>query len=322
MDLDAVQRIVDAEAAGHEAIGDRAVAGVARAYDGLDWYDHEAITVAATQAGAVARASSQASVALADAAMTRVLTEVVGGSPRPAGALTVVAPFRQGVSGWSGVYGRVADTVRFEMSRGLSVDDAVAVGLERGGTLCRTDLGLARREQWRRSLTANPQVIGFRRVIHPELGKKVCGLCIAASSRIYTKTDLLPLHNGCRCTVSPITQVHDPGANLNDRDLKALYEQAGGTSRALLQRTRYEVQEHGELGPVLVNTNYRFRGPDEVAAARARRAGMPAVDVDAGRTVEQLRATLASQERAAEVFTSPGIEARIAELRAKIAART
>lgn len=52
------------------------------------------------------------------------------------------------------------------------------------------------------------------------------------------------------------------------------------------------------------------------------RPARPTVDVDAGRTVAQLRSTLASLERSLDRFDSPGTRARVEELRRTIAART
>lgn len=92
----------------------------------------------------------------------------------------------------------------------------------------------------------------YRRVIHPELSRTgTCGLCVAASTRVYRMRDLLPLHGGCNCTISPIG-AKDPGLDLTADDLRALYRKAGGTSAARLRRTRYRVERHGELGPTLV----------------------------------------------------------------------
>jgi len=97
------------------------------------------------------------------------------------------------------------------------------------------------------------KVIGYRRVIHPELSRGgTCGMCIVAADRIYHIHDLLPIHDNCHCTVSPVTKDHDPGNSLNDQDLKKFYGDAGGNTRAHLKRTRYQVDEHGELGAVLV----------------------------------------------------------------------
>lgn len=95
-------------------------------------------------------------------------------------------------------------------------------------------------------------IIGFRRIIHPELSAGgVCGLCVAASDRIYHRETLRPIHIRCRCTSAPVTATFDPGLNLNDSDIKRLYTESGSTSAADLKRTRYTVT-HNELGPVLV----------------------------------------------------------------------
>lgn len=97
-----------------------------------------------------------------------------------------------------------------------------------------------------------PKIIGIRRVIHPELSRTgTCGLCIAAADRIYSVRKLLPIHDLCKCTTAVVTEEHDPGDDVNQADLRQLYTAAGGTSTAHLKRTRYKVDEHGELGPVL-----------------------------------------------------------------------
>lgn len=103
------------------------------------------------------------------------------------------------------------------------------------------------------------KIDGWRRIIHPELSMGgVCGLCVAASDRIYTRGDLKALHERCKCTVLPIVDGVDPGRSLNEEDLKRLYEDAGSTSgRAKkgapgLKRTRYKVMDDGKLGAVFV----------------------------------------------------------------------
>lgn len=113
------------------------------------------------------------------------------------------------------------------------------------------------------------KVIGMRRVIHPELSRTgTCGLCIAAADRIYSVRDLLPIHDRCNCTIAPITEEHDPGDDVNQADLRQLYKDAGGTTAgAALKRTRYQVDEHGELGPVLVPKKAAGRGEQDARQA-------------------------------------------------------
>ncbi|KAA8827242.1 hypothetical protein [Bifidobacterium myosotis] len=92
----------------------------------------------------------------------------------------------------------------------------------------------------------------YRRIIHPELSRTgTCGLCVVAADRVYTIRELMPLHANCHCTVLPITSGNDPGLRLNDDDLKALYEKAGGNTGAKLRQTRVLTLTNGEIGPVL-----------------------------------------------------------------------
>lgn len=109
---------------------------------------------------------------------------------------------------------------------------------------------------------SGPRLIGMRRVIHPEMSRSgTCGMCIAASDRLYHVGKLLPIHKGCHCTIAGVTEEHDPADDLNAVDLGQLYKAAGGTTAAHLKRTRYQVDEHGELGPVLVPAKpYKPRG--------------------------------------------------------------
>jgi hypothetical protein len=289
MDPELVARLVNADAVAQDRIQAQGSAQVAAALSGVqDWADHGSITTAATEAGAVARSTSRLSAASADAYMTRILGATIGGSPRPAGVISINDPLRVGVRDWSSVYGRVADTVRLQVARGADLDQAVTMGLQRADTMVRWDSGLARREQWRQSLAANPQAIGWRRVIHPELSREgTCGLCIAAADRIYSIETLAPLHGRCHCTVAPVTRTADPGGTLNDEDLKRVYESASSTYAADLKRVRYNVQQHGELGPVLTDRAHDFRGVGSLP-----KAGPTAAEV-----TRRLESEIASLER-------------------------
>ena len=99
------------------------------------------------------------------------------------------------------------------------------------------------------------KVIGYRRVLHPELSRGgSCGLCIAASTQIYHVKKLMPIHTRCHCDVAAVTENDDPADVLNAHDLGQLYQLAkgrGSYDRTALSNVRYKVDEHGELGPVL-----------------------------------------------------------------------
>lgn len=97
------------------------------------------------------------------------------------------------------------------------------------------------------------KVLGWRRVIRPELSKTgTCGLCFVASFRMYSRKNLNAIHARCNCVVLPATAVFDPGRGMNEADLKRVYRAAGGSTRAGdLLNTRVSIREHGELGQVL-----------------------------------------------------------------------
>lgn len=103
-------------------------------------------------------------------------------------------------------------------------------------------------------------VARYRRVIHPELSKTgTCGLCVVAATNTFTRDDLMPLHQQCKCTVAPITAKNDPGLRLNDSDLMSIYKAAGetvgkdySTHASDLTKLRVQVRNHSELGPILL----------------------------------------------------------------------
>lgn len=168
-------------------------------------------------------------------------------------------------------YGRVADGFRYQVTvRGDSEEKAQTKALARLAVVAETDVTLAVREQYRRSL-GQMRADGYRRILHPELSETgPCGLCVVAADRVYHSGDLLPLHARCCCEVLPIYGDLDPGLALNADDLRTLYEAAGGNRREVLRKVRVVLAEHGELGPILINGDQHFRDP--IAVARSRSA--------------------------------------------------
>lgn len=131
------------------------------------------------------------------------------------------------------------------------------------------DIAGASRNIYKHALDQIPEskVIGYRRVIHPELSKSgtSCGLCIVASTMEYTRGDLLPIHSGCNCETCEIYSVgdavFDPGGMINFEDLEVFYREAGNTTHGWsLKRHKYRVVNHPEYGPTLVNDHPNKRG--------------------------------------------------------------
>jgi len=177
-------------------------------------------------------------------------------------------------------YGRIADAYRYQViAKGTPAERVRAYALARVGVVAQTDVTLAVREQYRKSLQGLSKltgVTGWRRILRPELSETgPCGLCVVAADRTYRIEDLKPIHNGCVCEVLPVIGPFDPGLTLNREDLNRIYDLAGGTGgdvikdgqrhSGALQKIRVALAENGELGPILVDADQHYRGPVEVA---------------------------------------------------------
>jgi hypothetical protein len=131
---------------------------------------------------------------------------------------------------------------------------------ERLTSIVNDDIAAVSRDEAQKVMAASAKVIGYRRVIHPEFSKTgTCGLCIVAASRFYKKSELMPLHDLCKCTISPLTKDRDLGLRLNEADLARIYAAAGSNYGDDLKRITVQVREHGELGPILTRKGDTFR---------------------------------------------------------------
>lgn len=178
---------------------------------------------------------------------------------------------------------RAAEAYRYEKSIGSDEDKANAAAEQRIERIVEDNMMLAGRMAAQQTLKLVDDeagtIVGYRRVIHPELSKGgVCGLCVVAADRWYKIETLQPIHARCECTIAPIVRkgndLLDPGADLYQVDLDQLYEDASevapmedivdrrtgevigtrkalGTSAKALKKTRYVIVDHHELGPVL-----------------------------------------------------------------------
>lgn len=309
--LASLTALVTAQAARRERFTTQAVATATNAVKGFKgWYDSTQITAWAAKVASQIEALQRAQAQSTDVYLARAISEMSGQRARPVGRVNV-SDLRTGVT-HAGAYARSADAYRWQQHQidafatvltstdpgqfdGLDpveLVDPVDAAVQRAGAVADMDIQLADSHQTKASLSASKQITGWRRVIHPELARTgTCGLCIAASNRIYHVSDLRPIHPACHCTTLPIMGSADPGNSLNNLDLQTLYAHSGSTSGKALRQTRYSVDEHGELGPVL--TDGTFRTPSTVKADRQRRPS---------RTPEQQREVvqqiLASQQAA------------------------
>lgn len=171
------------------------------------------------------------------------------------------------------VYQRPIREIRYLVSTGIPLQEAVQSATDRIEEQISLDLQLARTAAAQQIIynTAPKIVTGYRRVIHPEEGN-VCGLCIAASDRIYPRAELLPIHAHCKCTVLPIVLGEDPGAKINYQDVTRIYAAAGSNGSAELKKVRVEFTPHGEMGRILTRSGLEIKGPREVKRQLSDRA--------------------------------------------------
>lgn len=261
-DLLKLSRLVDASTSQHRRITELLSQNVARELNNFHgWYSPRAVNSMSERVGRYTELASRQAAATTEAYHTQALGELLGGQHNPNGIIDLDRPLRNGINAWSEPYVRPAQTYRYLESIGWPEDEALAGAIERADAQARTDVALARREQSKETLkAAGSSIIGYRRIIRPEASVSgSCGLCIVASQNEYSVEDLLPIHDRCKCEVMAITRDHDPGVMLNEGDLGVLYEAAGGTDSWALKELRVKFEEHGELGPVIVDARHRTK---------------------------------------------------------------
>jgi hypothetical protein len=281
---------------------------IGRLFRGVDVYDGEQVQAFAEQAAVHMVSAQTATARTAAAAQAQILSTMGVRVPRPTpsnptdvrgtpsidedGAATVeqgrarvdyAAEDRPVIVDLDedattvGMFNRPARTQRYLESIGKGSVEARVAAEDRLSLLVGDNVMLAQRlaeaEIIAQAAAVDDRVTGMRRVIHPELSRTgVCGLCIAAADRLCSVRELAPVHGRCKCTVAAVTEEFDPADELNTADIGALYGLAGGTSGAQLKRTRYQVDEHGELGPVLVPAPRKPRtSPQPTPRRRAQR---------------------------------------------------
>lgn len=226
------------------------------------WYDTAAITALTKRIVNYVEATQRQTAAVTDAYLARAATLLRGKSVNPVGSVNV-ATLRTGTT-HAGAYGRLADQYRWQISKHEAPAQVLEDVKQRAAVMAETDTDLAFRAQAKKFMVVH-QVTGYRRIVQPELSRGgSCGLCIAASTRVYHRANLLPLHGRCKCTVLPIINSVDPGRVLNKNALGQLYKAAGSTGARDLKKVRYTIHEHGELGPVLGMHGQNFTGPADI----------------------------------------------------------
>lgn len=263
----AASRWVDQAAAARARTTGQTVAQVVGSWAAFRaWYESQAV---AAQAAGAAAASTQGQQLIGNA-MAEYIAQIVA---LLTGASAINVPnlgdliIRNGVD-LARVHNRPAETYRWNYALTLDEELATQRALERAQRLVEDDAMLAARQG---SNTAMEKlgVTRYRRILRPELARDgSCALCVVASTRVYRTKDLMPIHARCNCEPMPIAGPLDIGPPINQADLDRLYAAAGNSTLGEdLKRVRVQVNEHGELGPVLTVRGQRFLTAAERADA-------------------------------------------------------
>lgn len=223
-------------------------AAVLAAYQAVDDWEAPGSTLVAAGGAMAASAAGRQSVAELAAQFVSTIVSILRGtsrttSPPILGYPRNAEPFD--------VYSRPIFAYRDAIAAGRPESAAQVIAFQRAEMLAMTDNILARRDA-ALAQAVRESVTHYRRVIRPELSKTgTCGLCIAASTRVYKTSELMPIHTRCKCEVVPILGSDDIGERFNLADMERIYAATPGTRREDLIKTRYRVDELPELGPVL-----------------------------------------------------------------------
>ncbi len=184
------------------------------------------------------------------------------------------------------VYRRPGEQVWTALSKGASAAEAAAAGEKRLMQLVSGDIQLAMRAQAARSMPAGSR---YRRVT---TGAETCALCTLASTQVYHRGQLMPIHPGCDCTVQPLRRYTDAMRRSDAETVRKTHEAVGDAGydaaasgghggggddyRGITLRSedgkivadggeKITVYDHGEYGPTLAWAGQHHRGPAEAA---------------------------------------------------------
>lgn len=196
----------------------------------------------------VVAAGQRKVAAYTDAYLSQMEAMATGQAIRPAGipAEIVSSATMRGVP-IEDVYRRLGPEVWTELANGRTLDQAVRTAGARATGMARTDLQLAKTHATRYTLERSDNASGFLRAPDGD----ACELCLLASEQVYSTGELMPIHERCACDVEPLFGGNDRSASptpdvTNPDDVEV------------------DVEDHGELGPVLVVKGQNFTGPDDL----------------------------------------------------------
>lgn len=222
---------------------------VARAWDdqdGLDDITAERFAQMAARSDIVAKRQA---TTLTDAYHAAYLSAELGRRVRPKGLDPDQFVEVRG-AGQQEVWLRSMVTARAAVTRGRDYLDARREGRARAVATARTNIALVSRVASREILARIEEVTGYRRVT----SGKTCALCASAAARIYRKSDLLPIHSSCDCSVEAVVV----GRKEIPRPTPEVRDEPGVTEMVERGQPVVKVVQHNELGPMLWQADHDF----------------------------------------------------------------
>jgi hypothetical protein len=243
-----VINLIDRHTTVRQQLADRVGVIVRRLWDQLDDpYDAAIASAFITQVVNAVRAGQVQTSALTEAYLAQSIA-VMTGDVVPLDLRD--SPYPRPVSAES-VYERSLMSWRYLVSIGKDIREAKLEAGERLLLTADTDLTLSMRDTANEFMNRH-SIDRYFRVTRGE--SNTCDLCYLASTRTYYKSDLLPIHNRCRCAVVP--------------DVSSInLQQVNGVKPDVTQQ--YVTRYHGELGPVLTVKGEHFRSEAEAIADAA-----------------------------------------------------
>lgn len=172
-----------------------------------------------------------------------------------------IARHRATSEAYSDLLRRPAKTVYAELSKGQAYALAVEAGRRRLQSIVTTEMQVAKRNHVRARYREISGLRYYRRVL---TGRENCALCAIASTQLYRRGDLLPIHPGCDCGVEMLGRNEEFDTSASSEFLESVHmlvEQDLGemdrSGRLIDYRKLITTYEHGELGPTLAYRGHK-----------------------------------------------------------------
>lgn len=246
--------LVRAHILGERRLREGAAAALIRIWQGLPAYDRPNLDQWLSEALPVVEAAQRQSVALTNAYTARAMER----QPLGLDLHELIGAAVRGGTPPDVVYERAFITVWSALKGHTEWAEAVDEGLARATSAVEMDTQLSMRATADAVERADPNLYGYRRVANPtacDFCKEVDGAYVKGSSGF-----VMGLHNHCNCSLEVLKEPHKGAVNLPDGTEIRPYAYGPLNDNVALQ-------QHGELGPVLVDPHEHFTSSADLALA-------------------------------------------------------